>query len=263
VVDNDHSKSAKDTVESFKKKSAVEIEYYIETEQNIALARNKAVENAKGNFVAFIDDDEFPENNWLLNLYKAYDYFKADGILGPVKPYFDKKPPGWLVKGKLCELPTHQTGTVLKPKQTRTGNVLLKKVLFEDKRNRFNPKFGRTGGEDVQFFKKMINKGHVFVWCNEATVYETVPPERWKKSYYLKRFLRIGGLAGENMRKEHLSAYKYLTKFVIAFLLYTSILPFSFVFGPQVYMKCLIKFIYHFGWISGYFGIVLIRIKTA
>lgn len=263
IVDNDRAQSAKSTVEYFKEKATVVIHYYHEPEQNIALARNKAVDHAVGNFIAFIDDDEFPAKNWLLNLYNAHCKFEVDGILGPVKPYFDENAPGWLVKGKLCELPTHETGTILKPKQTRTGNVLFKKDIFEDVKNRFNPEFGRTGGEDVVFFKKMIKKGHVFIWCNDATVFENVPPERWEKSYYLKRFLRIGGLAGESMRKESLSNCKYLIKFLFAFVLYTFLLPFSFLFGPHVYMRCLIKFVYHIGWISGYFGIVLLRIKTA
>ena len=41
--------------------------------QNIALARNKAIENAKGDFIAFIDDDEFPLDQWLLNHVQSFD----------------------------------------------------------------------------------------------------------------------------------------------------------------------------------------------
>jgi glycosyltransferase involved in cell wall biosynthesis len=262
VIDNDHAQSAKDIVVSLQKKTALAIEYFVEPEQNIALARNKAVENAAGNFIAFIDDDEFPEQTWLINLHNAYHRFKVDGILGPVKPQFDEMPPDWIVKGKLCELPTHETGTILKGSQTRTGNVLLRKNIFEDKANRFNPEFGRTGGEDVDFFKRMIKKGRVFVWCNEAVVYETVPPERWKISFYLKRFLRIGGVAGEHMRKGPHWGSRYLIKFTSAFFMYTLLLPFSFLCGPKFYVSCLKKVVYHIGWISGYFGFVLYRFRN-
>ena len=262
VVDNDHAQSAKGTVESLKKKSAVAIDYFVEPEQNIALARNKAVENTNGNFIAFIDDDEFPEKTWLFNLYNTFNRYNVDGILGPVKPHFDEMPPAWIVKGKLCELPSHETGRILKGSQTRTGNVLLNKNIFEDKINRFNSEFGRTGGEDVDFFKRMIKKGRVFVWCNEATVYETVPPERWKISYYLKRFLRIGGVAGEHMRKGPRWGIRYLIKFMSAFFMYTFLLPFSFIFGPKLYVGCLKKVVYHIGWISGYFGFVIYRFKN-
>ena len=73
VVDNHHNQAAKNTVAASKKKSSIAIEYHHEPEQNIALARNRAVKNAKGNFIAFIDDDEFPVNNWLIHLYKTYN----------------------------------------------------------------------------------------------------------------------------------------------------------------------------------------------
>src|SRR5271157_2736074 len=66
VVDNDHAQSAKDTVEHCRDKILIEIDYFNEPEQNIALARNKAIENAKGNFISFIDDDEFPDDRWLI-----------------------------------------------------------------------------------------------------------------------------------------------------------------------------------------------------
>ncbi len=88
VVDNDQAQSAKGLVESFKQRSLITINYYTEPEKNIALARNKAVETMEGNFIAFIDDDEFPVKEWLLNLYKTCAQLNADGILGPVKHFF-------------------------------------------------------------------------------------------------------------------------------------------------------------------------------
>jgi glycosyltransferase involved in cell wall biosynthesis len=262
VVDNDHAQSANDTVTSGKKNAGLVIDYFVEPEQNIALARNKAIENASGNFLAFIDDDEFPESTWLLNLYKTIHKFSADGVLGPVKPHFEAKPPRWVVNGKICELPSYKTGKVLRANQTRTGNVLFAKQIFQDQNNRFDPKFGRTGGEDIDFFKRMTKKGRVFVWCNEAPVYETVPPERWKISFHLKKFLRAGGLAGENMRKAPLRGIRFFIKFAGGLTLYLLFLPFSFLFGPQVYVSCLKKAVYHFAWIFGYLGFVMVRYKN-
>ena len=45
------------------------------------------------------------------------------------------------------------------PSDTRTGNLLLKREIFDDPDNRFEPQFGRTGGEDVWFFVKVSAKG--------------------------------------------------------------------------------------------------------
>jgi len=175
VVDNDCNKSAQSVVESFRQASSLEILYCVEPEQSIAMARNRAVENAKGDFIAFIDDDEFPGDKWLLTLVTAFHELKADGILGPVLPYYETPPPQWIIKGKFHERPSHETGTVLPWPKTRTGNVLLKRDIFNNKDNMFKTEFG-SGGEDRDFFRRMIRLGFRFVWCNEAPVYESIPP---------------------------------------------------------------------------------------
>src|SRR5437016_8540580 len=71
VADNDHLQSASQLVGEFTAASVSPITYCVEPRQNIALARNKAMENATGNFVAFIDDDEFPAKSWLLALFET------------------------------------------------------------------------------------------------------------------------------------------------------------------------------------------------
>ncbi len=94
IVDNDMSESARQTVESYAQQSKSSVRYYVEPEQNIALARNKAIENAHGKYIAFIDDDEFPSDTWLLNLYNAFNTYQPNGgILGPVIPYYPEGTP--------------------------------------------------------------------------------------------------------------------------------------------------------------------------
>jgi len=106
VVDNDRHQSAREIVSKCRKHSSVEISYDVESEQNISLARNKAVANSTGDLIAFIDDDEFPESTWLLNLYLTLISTKADGVLGPVIPHFAIQPPRWLIKSGLLERPS-------------------------------------------------------------------------------------------------------------------------------------------------------------
>ena len=57
IVDNDVCESARHVVESAARESSVSVLYYVEPEQNIALARNRVVEQAVGDLLAFIDDD--------------------------------------------------------------------------------------------------------------------------------------------------------------------------------------------------------------
>jgi succinoglycan biosynthesis protein ExoM len=60
VVDNDRQGSAEQVVSEFRAQQSFRVDYFIEPRQNIALARNKAIENAIGDYVVFIDDDESP-----------------------------------------------------------------------------------------------------------------------------------------------------------------------------------------------------------
>jgi len=262
IADNDVNQSARDIVQIWQEQSSVRIDYYCEPEQNIALARNKAVENATGNFVVFIDDDEFPDNTWLINLFKTYHSYKCAGVLGPVKPYFEGVPPTWLVRGKFCDRASHKTGTALNWTQTRTGNVLINANLFKDKNKRFDPSLGRTGGEDIDFFKKLINDGKSFVWCNEATVFETVTQERWKKSFYLKKYIQIGGRTGEIVGTWPLKLKcKWFAKAIFSISFYSVITPFSILGGQHVFMKCIFKDLYYISCFIGFFWRPIIRFR--
>ncbi|MBN2107879.1 MAG: glycosyltransferase family 2 protein [Deltaproteobacteria bacterium] len=261
VVDNDEAQSARSTVEACKIKSSIPIEYDCEPEQNIALARNRAVRNAKGNVLAFIDDDEFPDEGWLLNFYNALLAYKADAVLGPVKPHFETAPPSWILKGRICERKSFKTGTVLRnASDTRTGNVLLQKELFRSDEDLFRPVFGRTGGEDVDFFRRFMAKGCVAVWCDEAVVYETVPPERLEKKYYLKRALLRGKvtLLQPSLKTKAFSVLKS----IIAVAAYTLMLPVCIVLGEHVFMKYLIKYCDHIGKLLAVIGIMPVRERS-
>ena len=241
VVDNDRLESGRSVVESLMIGSKICIDYYNEPEQNIALARNRAVQNVKGDFLAFIDDDELPAEDWLLKLHKSLLLYKADGVLGPVKPCFDESPPDWILQAGLFERPSHNTGTVLHWDDTRTGNVLLKSQLFHDKENVFNPAFKH--GEDKDFFRRMMEKGFIFVWCEEAPVYETEPSERFKRSYFLKRALLRGSVS---LRHRSSKIVPVLKSFA-AFGIYTCALPFLLFAGQYLFMKYLVKDCDHIG----------------
>src|SRR5689334_17843912 len=86
VVDNHHEQSASPTVRAFRENSAIQTLYCVEPIQNIALARNRAIANAKSDFIAFIDDDEVPVAEWLLLLFETCVRFDTHGVLGPVLP---------------------------------------------------------------------------------------------------------------------------------------------------------------------------------
>jgi hypothetical protein len=206
--------------------------------------------------IAFIDDDVFPDEKWLINLYRVLHDSTASGVLGPVRPHFDGQPPPWLVKSRLLERREFVTGEKLtEARFTRTGNALLRASLFADQENRFDPSFGRTGGGDALFFKKMMEKGRIFIWCNEAVVYETVLPERQMRSYYIKRAFTRG--MTEAREKPFLSLDTLRS--IVAVPLYGLLLPFSWLAGSHFYMRYLVKECDHLSKLLAHAGIRLVK----
>jgi len=241
VVDNDPDLSAEGVIASWERRSRIPIGYHVEPTPCIPLARNAAIRNARGDYIAFIDDDEAPIRSWLLNLYRACQFYGADGVLGPVVPDFEFSPPDWIIKGKILERKTYPTGTVLGWDETRTGNVLLRYKIFEQRENLFNPEFYH--GEDKDFFRRMIAKGYKFIWCAEAPVYEIYQADRLKSSFFLKRALIRGGVS---IRHQSYSIAQVIQS-MIAFQIYALALPLLLIFGHHIFMKYLIKSCDHLG----------------
>jgi glycosyltransferase involved in cell wall biosynthesis len=251
VVDNDDARSAEEVVERLRPSLRLPVKYGHAPERSISRARNLAVAMSTGDLVAFIDDDEFPGEDWLLRLVRCYDRLSVNGILGPVLPHYERTPPRWIVKSRLCERPSHETGTGVGPGDMRTGNALIERALFQEDEMPFDLRYGIIGGSDVIFFERMVARGRTFKWCNEAVVYESVTEERLKGSYYVRRALSRG--AG-NAQRSGLFTLETL-KSLVAALIYTPLLPFSRIAGKHVFMQVLVRDCDHVGRLLGLLGI--------
>jgi succinoglycan biosynthesis protein ExoM len=254
VVDNDANASAREAVSEFADRAAIPIRYLIEPEQNIARARNRAVENADGAYVAFIDDDEMPDPRWLVLLHKMCQDTGAAGVLGPVLPLFQVPPPEWIIRGKILDRPAKKTGEVLSWPDTRTGNVIMRRALFVEGGYRFDVRYGR-GGEDKEFFRRMIGRGKLFVWCDEAVVREIIPPSRCTRSFQLKRAL----LRGKVSVPVPFTGIRYSLKSIAAILAYLPLLPVLLAVSHGQFMKYLIKACDHLGRLIAFLGLNVIR----
>jgi glycosyltransferase involved in cell wall biosynthesis len=251
IADNDKEKSAQTTVARARAELGMSIEYCMEPRQNIALARNKVVDNAAGDLIAFIDDDEFPADNWLLALFRARITHDVDGVLGPVLRHFDETPPKWVEKSSLYVRRVNPTGMEVEWQEARTGNVLLKRELIDGDPLPFRPEF--RAGEDQDFFRRKIAEGCRFIWCAEAKAFETVSPARWKRKYLLRKALLRGATAGLH------TDVAGVTKSIVAIPLYLLILPFALVSGQHVFMPLLVKICDHLGKLLILVGINPIR----
>jgi len=191
VVDNDIDESGRSLCEEHNEnQSRIKIRYYVNAERNLAAVRNSTIEHAAGEYLAFIDDDEWAESDWIAALYRAVKKYRADAIFGKVVVHYPESSPQWIVSGDMFGKDNHRTGQVLS--KGATSNAILSARWVRDEGVRFDPVFGKSGGEDTDFFHRIHKLGGHLVFDNHAVVSETVETHRLNFDYLKKQNIRIG-----------------------------------------------------------------------
>jgi succinoglycan biosynthesis protein ExoM len=255
IADNDRERSAEAVVAEFAATSSVPVTYCVEPCQGIPMARNKAVANASGDFIAFIDDDEFPVRHWLQDLFRTVQAYSVDAVLGPIEPRFDTTPAKWLIEGGFHNRPNYRTGQRLEWWQCRTGNALVKAQLFAGRTEPFLTEF--LSGEDQNFFRRMSEEGYKFVFCSEAVVYEAVPAQRCRRSFLVRRALFRGMFSLRN----HRFAPMRVLQSAIAAPAYAAALPIALLAGQTKFMRYAFQMSYHVGRLLAIVGVNPIRAR--
>ncbi|MEM8720773.1 MAG: glycosyltransferase family 2 protein [Cyanobacteria bacterium P01_G01_bin.39] len=193
VVDNDAEGSAKSVCDQFiTQHDDLKLEYDIEKQRGIPFARNHSVDMVKNevDFIAIMDDDEVPADNWLDELMAAQREFEADILTGPVAPHFVNPPADWLHSffgsGNLPNGQNllHNYGYVY------TSNLFAKATLFQD--IRFDEQFRSNGADDTHLFMQVYQKGYKAVWADNALVTEWLPATRTNPKWLWQRAYRRG-----------------------------------------------------------------------
>jgi len=192
IIDNDADASAKGVVENLADLAAVDLIYDVEPEQNISLARNRALSHTlnTADYIIFVDDDEYASVDWLQNHIDTAVDLCADVVFGPVIPVYPENAPDWVVQGKFFERERVPTGSIRR--HGGTGNTLVKRKVFNELPSKFDPAYGLTGGGDTELFWRLGKTGATMVWCDTAIVYEHVPFARMNVKWLLRRAFRGG-----------------------------------------------------------------------
>lgn len=191
VVDNDGTASGRLAFEQGTAGWPWPARYVVSPRSGVGYARARCVEEARGEWVAYIDDDEWAEPQWLAELWRAASAFRADGVFGPVLASFEQAPPDSLVRSGVYARARRATGTALSWSQCASGNALFRRRLYFESGG-FNPAFAQSGSEDVDFFWRCLERNARFVWCDEAVAHEAVPPVRTSMAYLRRRAYREG-----------------------------------------------------------------------
>lgn len=192
VVDNDVNKSAKHIVNDFQKRDSVDCQYVVEPVKNIALARNRGIENSVGSsYIAFIDDDERADVSWLCVMLETICQHDVDVVNGPVSFCCSEKQTPFVEASDFFTEKENIEGAG-DYRVKATNNVLINRRIIDQYNLKFDRDYGLSGGEDTEFFYQMQQKGAKFYWEPKAKVVEFVPTKRLNLLWIIKRQFRYG-----------------------------------------------------------------------
>ena len=155
---------------------------------NIAVGRNLVLDNVQSRWLVFVDDDEYPNPDWVWKLYQQQQISDCAVVAGPIEPVYPEGTPKWVAAVDLHNKGNLKTGD--RPPRVATGNCILNMEKIGTQR--FDPEFGLTGGSDTLFFEQLADHGLHIVWREDAIVHETIPESRANSGYMVFRCMTQG-----------------------------------------------------------------------
>lgn len=194
VVDNGSSDDTREVVDAVMNETTATVRYFREDQRGVSWARNRGITEARGEWIAFCDDDQIADADWLQTL---MDFASEKGIAwagGQVRLLLDDD--------ELLSLPVECRGLLgetwgqAEPRRYAgkmtpgTGNLLVQKQVFA-RVGVFDVSL-IEGGEDTDLFRRIDAAGIVGWYTPAAIVRHMVPPYRREPRYFLWASRRIG-----------------------------------------------------------------------
>lgn len=196
VVDNSADANAAPLLDLLRQGPGLAVDYLSLPVPNISLARNAGIAGCGSDWVIFLDDDQWVEPGWLAAYLATASSSGADMLFGPVLADFAGGPPAWDPDARRFErrfpVPSGTNMTARRDPRApgrwlSTGNSMLRRATCLAEPAPFDPRLGRSGGEDTDLFLRLAASGRRMAWCAEAVAHDLVPPERTSFDYIVYR----------------------------------------------------------------------------
>jgi glycosyltransferase involved in cell wall biosynthesis len=180
-----------------------------EEKLGLSNARNRALQEARGEYIVFMDDDETPDPAWLTAYEAAMREHQPDALGGRIEVLFeDGERPDWLqdeLLGFLGKLDhgearwlTERTAPIF------GGNFAFRRSVFEGIGN-FDARLGRQGaanigGEDTEIYRRLIEHDCRVRWVPQAIIHHRIQTPKLRRNYFLDLHFRQGRMEGARKR---------------------------------------------------------------
>ena len=193
VIDNASTDETPDVVKQAAESSACTVRYVREDEPGVSFARNRGLQESEATWIAFFDDDEIAEPDWLLQLMKAAKEQNVKCVGGGVRLKLDegsdRKLRPWVrvILGSTDSMTAQMYDGKRVP---TTGNMLIHTEIFE-KIGMFRTDLVE-GGEDTDVYHRARLEGYEAYHAPQALTHHQIPPFRIEPKYLCSTSMRMG-----------------------------------------------------------------------
>ncbi len=199
VVDNNSSDHTAELIKSYQKNwiGNSSLRYCLETQQGIAFARQKGVNEARGQLIGFLDDDMIPAPDWVAQAIAfGKEYPQAGAYGGQIHGDFEEDPPKDFARIQSF-LAIRERGTQPKLYEPEIlvlppgAALVVRKPVWKAHVPEKLALLGRLGksmlsGDDYEVLIH-IHKANWEIWYNpQMHSYHQIPKSRLEKDYLIK-----------------------------------------------------------------------------
>ncbi len=226
VVDNNSTDDTEVVVQHCAEllRDVIPVTYVYEPVQGLSRARNAGITIARGEIVAFLDDDAVPHDGWLLAITKFFqEHPEAAAVGGPIEPEFEAPRPAWLgpgLEGYYSILDLGADSRMFPRNRFPFGaNMALRRSALGNLR--FSEQLGRKGTaleseEESALFRQLRARGARIVYVPPMRVRHFVPRDRLTVDWLLARCAG-SGVSRARMAKGPLERLALLVRIVLAY----------------------------------------------
>jgi len=196
IVDNGSTDDTPEVAAAVRSRAPELVRIVREPTVGLSAARNRGVAEARGELIAFLDDDAFPASRWLVALERAFDDDTVACAGGPVEPLLDGDLPAWFTGRFLPYLTVWDLGP--KPidlrynEYPRGANISFRASAFE-RFGGFSTRLGRTGRsllscEEIELCLRLERGGLRTLYVPDARILHTTPVDRLTPEWMEQRF---------------------------------------------------------------------------
>jgi glycosyltransferase involved in cell wall biosynthesis len=176
----------------------------------LSRARNRAIAEAYGEYIVFIDDDETPDADWLCAYERSILRDQPDAMGGVIDVRFvGGERPAWLqdeLLGFVGKLSHGSESRMLTDPATPIfgGNFVFRKTVFERIGN-FDTDLGRRGtanigGEDTEMYRRLLATDSRVCWIPDSVIYHRIEAIKLRRNYFLDLHFQQGRMEGSAKR---------------------------------------------------------------